>query len=66
MDYVRGKGFYVGCFNEKDIAMGIDKKAVDKAKEETGLKYTNQELVLKNRKPIGIKMYVCDLNEMNI
>ena len=27
MDYVRGKGFYVGCFNEKDIAMGIDKKA---------------------------------------
>lgn len=66
MDYVKGKGYYVGCFDENDIANKLDKKAAEKAKEETGLKYTNQEMVYKNKKPVGIKLYVCDLKAMKI
>jgi hypothetical protein len=66
MDYVKGKGYYVGCFDENDIANKLDKKALEKAKEETGLKYTNQEIVYKNKKPVGIKLYVCDLKAMKI
>lgn len=66
MDYVKGKGYYVGCFDEHDIANKLDKKAIEKVKEETGLKYTNQEIVYKNKKPVGIKLYVCDLQTMRI
>ena len=66
MEYVKSKGYYVGCFNENDIVNKIDKKAVEKIKKETGLKYTNQEIVYKNKKPVGIKLYVCDLKTMNI
>ncbi len=66
MNYVKGKGYYVGCFDENDITNKLDKKAVEKAKEETGLKYTNQEIVYKNKKPVGIKLYVCDLQIMRI
>lgn len=62
----KGKGYYVGCFDENDIANKLDKKAVEKAKEETGLKYTNQEMVYKNKKSVGIKLYVCDLKAMKI
>ena len=66
MDYVKGKGYYVGCFDENDIANKLDKKAVKKAKKETGLKYTNQEMVCKNKKPVVIKLYVCYLKAMKI
>ena len=66
MDYVKGKGYYVGCFDKNDSANKLDKKAVEKVKEETGLKYTNQEIVYKNKKPAGIKLYVCDLQTMRI
>lgn len=59
------------CFSrwsvhENDIVNKLDKKAVEKAKEETGLKYTNQEIVYKNKKPAEIKLYVCDLQTMRI
>ena len=64
MKLIPNKGYYVGRFNEKDIRDGLDKKAVEKAKEETGLKYTNQEIVYKNQEPIAIKLYVCDLEHM--
>lgn len=30
MEYVKSKGYYVGCFNENDIVNKIDKKAVEK------------------------------------
>ena len=66
MNYVKDKGHYVGCFNENDIANKLDKKAAEKAKKETGLKYTNQEIVYKNKKPVGIKLYVCDSQTMRI
>lgn len=58
MNYVKGKGYYVGYFDENDIANKLDKKAVEKAKEETGSKYTNQKIVCKNKKPVGIKLCV--------
>lgn len=64
MEMIPNKGYYVGRFSEKDIRAGLDKKAVEKAKEETGLSYTNQEIVYKNQKPIAIKLYVCDLEHM--
>jgi hypothetical protein len=38
MDYVKGKGYYVGCFDENDIANKLDKKAVKKAKKRNGFK----------------------------
>ena len=66
MKYIKGKGFFVGQFNEEDIKYKRDKVAVEKAKAETGLKYTNQEIICKNRKPVGIKLYVCDVNTMDI
>lgn len=64
MEMIPNKGYYVGRFNEKDIRASLDKKAVEKAKKETGLNYTNQEIVYKNQKPIAIKLYVCDLEHM--
>ena len=60
MEMIPNKGYYVGRFNEKDIRAGLE----EKAKEETGLNYTNQEIVYKNQKPIAIKLYVCDLEHM--
>ena len=48
------------------MAVQFTRIAVEKAKEETGLKYTNQEMVYKNKKPVGIKLYVCDLKAMKI
>lgn len=58
MEMIPNKWYYVGRFNEKDIRAGLDKKAVEKAKEETGLNYTNQEIVYKNQKPIAIKTVI--------
>jgi hypothetical protein len=34
----------VGTFNESQLKNGDDKKAVEKAKQETGLKYVNTYL----------------------
>ncbi len=66
MQYVKGKGYYVGCFDEHDIANNLEKKAVQKAKAETGLEYTNQEIVYQDKKPVGLKLYVCDLQTMRL
>ena len=66
MQYIKGKGYYVGYFDENDIANNLDKKAVQKAQEETGLEYTNQEIVYENKKPVGLKLYVCDLQTINL
>lgn len=66
MQYIKGKGYYVGCFDKNDIANNLDKKAVQTAQEKTGLEYTNQEIVYKNKKPVGLKLYVCDLQTVKI
>lgn len=66
MNYIKDKGYYVGYFDENDIANNLDEKAVQKAQEKTGLEYTNQEIVYKNKKPVGLKLYVCDLQTVKI
>lgn len=57
---------YVGEFNSNDLINGKDKIEVEKKTKETGLKYTNTKLVYKNKKIIGIKIWVCDLETFKI
>lgn len=60
------KGFLVGTFNENEVRNGDDKKAVEKAKAETGCKYVNTEFVRKGGKIAGVKVYVCTYEEMKL
>lgn len=64
--YVKGKGFLVGQFMEEELRKGIDKLEVKKAKEETGLKYTNSSYVKRKGEIVGLKLYVCTAEEMNL
>ena len=41
---------FVGYFDEKDLQNGKDKKAVEKAQNETGLKYTETKITKRNGK----------------
>jgi hypothetical protein len=66
MNYIKGKGILVGTFNEEDIANGNDKFAVKKLAEQTGYKYTNTEFIKKNGKVVGMKIYVCDVNDFKL
>lgn len=66
MKYIKGYGYYIGKFDEHDLNNGVDKTEVEKAKKETGLQYTNQKVIYKNKKPIGIELYVCDINDLRI
>ena len=66
MKYIEGKGYFVGRFNENDLKNGIDKIEVEKAKNKTGLKYTNQKIIYKNKKPIAIDLYVCSVDDLNL
>ena len=60
--YVKGRGILVGTFTESDIDAKADRKAVDKAMAETGLKYTNAELVY-SKGIVGLRVYVCTLED---
>lgn len=64
--YIKGKGILVGTYSSKDVEEGIDRAEVRKAMLETGYQYTNQELIHKNGKVTGIKLYVCDARDMKI
>lgn len=64
MRYIKGKGYFVGTFNEEDIMNKSDKVAIQKAMEETGMKYVNTEYLKKGKKIIGINLYVCSLEEV--
>lgn len=59
MKYIKGKGILVGTYNEKDLAAGKDKTDVKRVSEKTGYNYTNTELVQKDGKIAGMKIYVC-------
>ena len=63
---MKNKGIYVGQFSERDIALGLDKAAVEKAKAETGLKYTNTEFVKRNGKVVAMKIWVCRMEDFKI
>ena len=60
------KGIYVGQFLERDIASGVDKTAVSAAKAKTGLGYTNTKVVYKSGKPIGLKIWVCSADDIEL
>lgn len=65
-EYVKGKGILVGCFNEQQIKDKEDKVAIRNMMDTTGYKYTNTEFVKKNGKLTGIKVYVCELDDMEL
>lgn len=64
--YIKGKGILVGCFNEQQINSRADKIATQKMMDATGYKYTNTEFIKKDGKLTGLKVYVCDLDDMEI
>ena len=65
-EYIKGKGILVECFNEQQINNRDDKIATQKMMDATGYKYTNTEFVKKDGKLTGLKVYVCDLDDMEI
>lgn len=54
------KKIYVGCFDEAQLAAGADKTAVETAMSETGLQYTETEIVQKRGIIVGLKIWVCN------
>lgn len=63
-EYIRGKGILVGTFTELDLKKNYDKEIVEQKKKETGLNYTNTEYVYENNYIIGIKIYVCAIEDV--
>ena len=66
MNYIKGLGVFVGRFDVTDLTQGTDKKAVQKAKEDTGYKYTNTRIVLKGGKPVALDIWVCTAEDFKI
>jgi hypothetical protein len=54
---------YVGQFGENELAEGIHKIRIKAAKTETGLNYTKTEFVKRKGKIVGMKVWVCDVDE---
>ena len=57
---------YVGQFSEAEVANGLDKVCVAAKQEETGLKYTNTQLVRRKGELVAIKIWVCNVEDMKI
>lgn len=57
---------YVGQFSEAEVANGLDKVCVAAKQKETGLKYTNTQLVKRKGEIVAIKIWVCDTEDMKI
>lgn len=53
----------VGDFSEDDLKNKVDKKAVEKKKEETGLKYTNTKIIHKKGQRY-LRVWVCSVDEV--
>ena len=66
MEYIKNKGILVGFFNANDVKKGIDKIKVKEYQEKYNLHYTNTELIKKNKKIVGIKIYVCNVYDFKI
>lgn len=56
----------VGTFDENDISQGIDKTAVNAAKEKHNLRYTETKLIKKGGEIVGIKIWVCDADTFTL
>ncbi len=61
--YIKKKGILVGTFTEDQIKKKIDKTETYKAMEKYGLKYVNTECVHKGGQIVGLKVYVCNLED---
>ena len=64
--YIPHKGVYVGQFNEQEIAQGIDKMKLAEVQARTGLAYSNQQVVVKNGRPVGLKLWACTAVDFQI
>ena len=53
----------VGDFSEDDLKNKVDKKAVEKKKEETGLRYTNTKIINKKGQRY-LRVWVCSVDEV--
>lgn len=56
----------VGDFTENDLKYKKDKIAIEKAMNETGLKYTNTKVIKHNGKPVALRIWICDANTFKI
>ena len=56
------KGILVGDFSEDDLDSKKDMEAVSRKQEETGLLYTNREIVKKNGRTF-LRVWVCSLED---
>lgn len=65
MKYVKGKGILIGTYDENDLKNGKDKSDVLKISRETGLKYTNTEILKSKGKIIGMKIYACKAEDFH-
>ena len=54
---------YVGKFTEEEVRKGLDKKAVEEKKVETGLKYIKTQFVKKGKQIIALKLWLMSLEE---
>lgn len=61
--YIKNKGILVGTFNEDDLRNKIDKKAIDEAMKETGYEYIHSEYVKRKGEIVGLKVYVCKMED---
>ena len=57
---------YVGRFSEEDMISKIDKIKVQEAMDKHNLKYTNTKLVKKSGKIIGLDIWICNANEIDL
>ena len=62
-NYIKGKGVFVGTFSVDDIINGKDKTEITKSKESTGLQYLHAEHVRKGKNIVGVKVYVCNIDD---
>ncbi len=56
---------FVGKYDEHDLEIGKDKEDVEKAKRDTGLKYTETKIVKEKGKRY-LKIWVCTAEEFTI
>lgn len=61
--YEKGKGIFVGEFNINEVLDKIDRKKTQEFKEKYNLDYVNTEIVKKGNKIIGIKIWVCNIED---
>lgn len=65
-DYIKGKGIFVGEYDEDEIRAGIDEMDTGAKMKETGLSYTNTEPVKKDGRLVAMKIYVCTVEDFGV